>query len=396
MKVARPRPQARSARRLAHLALRRIDEGAYANLVLPGLLERSGLSERDRGFVTELVYGTTRMRRACDYLVDRFLFRPVDGDVRAALRLGAYQLVFLATPAHAAVGETVGLIRGPARGLVNAVLHRVADAGAPSAWPDEATRLSYPDWIVERLTLDLGAADAVAALEQMNQPAEVTERADGYVQDGSSQQVAGLVEFEAGGRVADVCAAPGGKATLMAQRRPALVAAGDIHPSRATLVDGNAGRLGQDTVSTYVGDGRALPLRPGSFDAVLVDAPCSGLGVLRRRPDARWRIQSGDVADLVRLQRDLLLAAADLVRPGGSVVYSVCTLTSEETASVDGWLARSRPDLVAVPPPGDPWERVGRGARLLPQAIGSDGMYVLRLRRGGPGAGSHRPAGTAT
>lgn len=389
---------ATSPRHSAFEALRRIEEGAYANLAVPGILGRSSYAERDRAFVTELVYGTTRMRRACDWLVERFLFRDVDPDVRIALRLGAYQLVFLQTPPHAAVGETVGLTQGPAKGLVNAVLRKVAAAGNPAAgdWPDAATRLSYPDWIVEHLTRDLGPDAALAALEQMNQPAEVTERADGYVQDGSSQQVAGLVEFEAGGRVADVCAAPGGKATLMAQRRPALVAAGDIHPSRATLVDGNAGRLGQDTVSTYVGDGRALPLRPGSFDAVLVDAPCSGLGVLRRRPDARWRIQSGDVADLVRLQRDLLLAAADLVRPGGSVVYSVCTLTSEETASVDGWLARSRPDLVAVPPPGDPWERVGRGARLLPQAIGSDGMYVLRLRRGGPGAGSHRPAGTAT
>lgn len=388
---------ATSPRHSAFEALRRIEEGAYANLAVPGILGRSGFAERDRAFVTELVYGTTRMRRACDWLVERFLFRDVDPDVRIALRLGAYQLVFLQTPPHAAVGETVGLVRGPARGLVNAVLRKVAAAGSPAAgeWPDAATRLSYPDWIVDHLTRDLGEQAALTALEQMNQPGEVTERADGYVQDESSQQVAGFVEFEPGGRVADVCAAPGGKATLMAQRGPALVAAGDIHPSRATLVDGNAGRLGQRTVATYLGDGRALPLRLESFDAVLVDAPCSGLGVLRRRPDARWRIQPGDVADLVRLQRDLLLAAADVVRPGGSIVYSVCTLTSEETASVDGWLARSRPDLVPVPPPGDPWERVGRGARLLPQAIGSDGMYVLRLRRAAPGAGIQRPAGAA-
>lgn len=372
-----------SPRKSAFEALHRIENGAYANLTLPGILSRTSFAERDRAFVTELVYGTTRMRRACDWLVERFLFRDVDLDVRLALRLGAYQLVFLQTPPHAAVGETVGLVQGPAKGLVNAVLRKVAAAGAPAPgdWPDLATRLSYPDWIVERLTRDLGEAAAVAALEQMNQPAEVTERTDGYVQDEASQQVAGLVEFDPGARVADICAAPGGKATLMAQRSPAVVAAGDIHPSRAAMVEENSRRVGQDgVVSTFVGDARSLPLRPASFDAVLVDAPCSGLGVLRRRPDARWRIQAADVAGLVRLQHDLLISAVDLVRPGGSVTYSVCTLTSEETASVDGWLARSRPDLVPVAPPGAPWERVGRGARLLPQAIGSDGMYVLRLR----------------
>ncbi len=385
MRVARTRPEARSARSLAHLALRRIDEGAYANLVLPGLLERSGLSERDRGFVTELVYGTTRMRRACDYLVDRFLFRPVDDDVRAALRLGAYQLVFLATPAHAAVGETVGLIRGPARGLVNAVLHRVADAGAPPAWPDEATRLSYPDWIVERLTLDLGAADAVAALEQMNQPAAVSEREDGYIQDEASQEVARLVGAGPGERVADLCAAPGGKATLMAQAEPQVVAAGDTHHARAALVAGNSRRVQRPEVGVYVGDGRRPPLRPLAFDRVLVDAPCTGLGVLRRRPDARWRIQPEAVGQLAGLQRALLEGAIELVRPGGLLAYSVCTLTEAETIAIDGWLAREHPDLAPEPPPPSPWIPAGRGAMLLPQTCGTDGMFLLRLRRTGAG-----------
>ena len=151
-----------SPRSLALDALRRIDDGAYANLAVPGILSRSQLSERDRAFVTELVYGTTRMRRACDWLVERYLFRDVDPDVRAVLRLGAYQLAFLQTPPHAAVGETVGLANGRAKGLVNAVLRKVADAGPPSidAWPDDATRLSYPDWIVEQLTRDLGSAPA--------------------------------------------------------------------------------------------------------------------------------------------------------------------------------------------------------------------------------------------
>jgi 16S rRNA (cytosine967-C5)-methyltransferase len=114
---------------------------------------------------------------------------------------------------------------------------------------------------------------------------------------------------------------------------------------------------------------------------VLVDAPCSGLGVLRRRPDARWRIDPDDVPALASLQRDLLSGGADLLAPGGVLVYSVCTLTLEETVEIDEWLSAHRPDLVALESPGPPWEPLGRGARLLPQAAGTDGMYVLRARR---------------
>ena len=373
----------RSPRALALEALLRIDDGAYANLAVPAILNRSDLDERDRAFVTELVYGTTRMGRACDWLVERFVYRDLDPDVRTILRLGAYQLVFLQTPPHAAVAETVDLAEGRTKGFVNAVLRKVAAAGTPARgeWPDEATRLSYPDWIVEHLTRDLGRDRAIAALEQMNEAASVTERPDGYVQDEASQQVAGLLDVEPGHHVADLCAAPGGKATLLAQRAPAIVAAGDLNPARAGLVAGNARRLGRDEVGTYVGDGRRPPLRPGAFDHVLLDAPCSGLGVLRRRPDARWRILPSDVDDLVRLQQQLLTAAIDLVRPGGTLLYSVCTLTAEESEHIDRWLSVTHPTLTAVAPPGSPWEPVGRGARLLPQAAGTDGMYVLKLRR---------------
>src|SRR5688500_3337172 len=148
------------------------------------------------------------MGRACDWLVERFVYRDLDPDVRTVLRLGAYQLVFLQTPAHAAVGETVDLADGRTKGFVNAVLRKIAAAGTPAAgdWPDAATRLSYPDWIVDRLTRDLGRERAVAALEQMNEAATVTERADGYIQDEASQYVAGLLDVEAGDRVADLCA----------------------------------------------------------------------------------------------------------------------------------------------------------------------------------------------
>ena len=373
----------RSPRALALEALLRIEDGAYANLAVPAILRRSNLDERDRAFVTELVYGTTRMGRACDWLVERFVYRDLDPDVRTILRLGAYQLVFLQTPAHAAVGETVDLADGRTKGFVNAVLRKIAAAGTPGAgdWPDDATRLSYPDWILDRLTRDLGRERAVGALEQMNEPAAVTERADGYIQDEASQQVAGLVDVEPGQAVADLCAAPGGKATLIGQREPVVVAAGDVNPSRAGLVAGNARRLRRQEVAPYVGDGRRPPLRPQAFDHVLLDAPCSGLGVLRRRPDARWRIRPSDVGELVQLQQQLITAAIDLVRPGGTLLYSVCTLTAEESEHIDRWLSVTHPSLVPLAPLGPPWEPLGRGARLLPQTLGTDGMYVLKLRR---------------
>jgi 16S rRNA (cytosine967-C5)-methyltransferase len=367
---------------VARDALLRIDEGAYANLVLSALLERSGLSDRDRRFATELVYGTTRMRRACDFLVDRFVLRPLDPPTRAVLRLGAHQLHHLGTPAHAAVSATVAVAPPRSRGLVNAVLRRVA--GAPVEWPDEATRLSYPDWVVGRLVADLGEADAMTALEEMDQPAEAVERPDGYVQDRASSRVVAAMAAAAGERVGDVCAGPGGKATLLAGSG-AVVLATDVRPGRAGLVAGAAQRTGTtDGVLVAAADGRRPPWRPESLDRVLVDAPCSGLGVLRRRPDARWRVEPDAVGRLAALQRDLLDAAAALVRPGGTLTYSVCTLTAEETIGVDDWLAEAHPSLEALPSPGDPWRPWGRGALLLPQAESTDGMFLLQLRRTGP------------
>ena len=173
----------------------------------PGRSSGRAWRSADRRFATDLVYGTTRMRRACDHLVDRFLARPVEGRVRNALRLGAYQLAFAGVPAHAAVSETVAAAPRPARGLVNAVLRRVAEA--PVDWPDDATRLSVPDWVLDELTASLGRERALAALAAMNEPATVTEREDGYVQDPASQAVAGAVGARPGERVLDARAAPG-------------------------------------------------------------------------------------------------------------------------------------------------------------------------------------------
>jgi 16S rRNA (cytosine967-C5)-methyltransferase len=366
-------------------ALERIaGSGAYANLVVPALLERGELESRDRAFVTDLVYGTTRMQRACDWLVDRFLPDPdrVDVAARSWLRLGAFQLAVLGTPPHAAVGATVEAAPRRLKGLLNAVLRKVA-AGLPVVWPDDATRLSQPDWIVDRLIRDLGPDEALAALEAMNAPAEVTVRADGYVQDRASQWVADAVGAGPGDRIADLCAAPGGKATAVASTGACVVAV-DLHPARAGLVAGNAERLGlSGHLDVVTADALRPPLRPATFDKVLLDAPCSGLGALRRRPDARWRITPADVDELATLQLRLVDAALALLRPGGELTYSVCTLTRSESEAVDQHLAAHHRAVVALDRPAAPWRPLGRGALLLPQDAGTDGMYLLRLRTPG-------------
>jgi 16S rRNA (cytosine967-C5)-methyltransferase len=368
------------ARRVALDALVRIDhEGAYANLVLPAALSASGLSAADRALVTELVYGTVRRRRAVDAAVDRFVTAEPEPVVRSLLRLGAYQLLFTKVPSHAAVTTAVALAPRRAAGFVNAVLRRVAST--PMVWPDAATELSYPDWLVARLEAELGASDARAALERMDVPPPVTTRADGYVQDQSSQWVAQAVGAQTGERVADLCAAPGGKATALAHAvgPEGLVVAADLRAHRARLVVANGDRLGLlashgGPLRIVVADATNPPLRPAIFDRVLVDAPCSGLGALRRRPDARWRVTEGDIDELAALQARILPAARALLRPGGVLTYSVCTLTAAESIDHDtfGW--------DALPPPPAPWRPYGRGARLLPQDADTDGMVLLRWR----------------
>lgn len=437
----------RTPREVALEALVRVEDGAFANVLLPGVLRSSGMEQRERAQTTELVYGTLRRRRSLDALLEPVLDRDLDDldpPVRAALRLGVYQLVE-GVARHAAVGETVGAlgVSAPrAKGYANAVLRRVADLGPPWPWPEgdsvEAigVRTSMPDWIVDRLVTDLGREDARAALEIANEPAALTLRvnpraasvtsveselvaagatvergallpdalvvrgggdpgriaavADGRAtpEDQGSQAVVAVVDAQPGERVLEVGAAPGGKATALAEAmddRGSVVAA-DSQSARLGLVARAATRLQLDAIAPVAADGRALPLRAGSFDRVLVDAPCSGLGVLRRRPEARWRIEPQAVDQLAGLQRELLSVAATMVRPGGRVVYSVCTLTRAETTAVDEWARTALADFVAAPVPGTPWRPDGRGALLLPQAAGTDGMFVLVLTRSPAGS----------
>lgn len=429
-----PRPTSRS---VAVEVLARVEAGAYANLALPEVLRRSGLGPRDRAFATDLVHGTVRMLRAVDHLLGPAVTRPIevlDAHVRAALRVGAYQLLS-GVPPHAAVGETVEAAPARARSLVNAALRSLSRSGPPWPWPDgegvEALgiRTSHPDWIVGRLVAGFGPREASAVLALDNEAPAMTLRVNrrrstpeavtaeleaagarvergtlvrdallvrgagdpealpavregrATPQDQGSQAVLDVLDLRPGQRVLDVAAAPGGKATGAAERLDdrGLVVAADLKPSRLRLVGAAARRLGLRAVTTVVADGRALPFG-AAFDRVLLDAPCSGLGVLRRRPDARWRAREEEIPVLASLQRTLLAAAARVVSPGGLLVYSVCTLTAEETLGVDE-CAASLGEFRAEDPPGPPWRPHGRGAILLPSDAGTDGMFVVALRR---------------
>jgi 16S rRNA (cytosine967-C5)-methyltransferase len=425
------------ARLAAYDVLRAVrTEDAYANLVLPQALRAHGLTGRDAAFATELASGTLRRQGTYDPIIDACLDRGrVKPRLRDVLRIGAHQLLAMRVGDHAAVSTTVDLARARTgqrdAGLVNAVLRRVAEHDlaawvarvAPDAATDPVGHLavvhSHPRWVVEELQRALGersgeleallAADNDApgvvlvarpgrsTREELpgepthlspygvrlagGDPGSVPAVAEGRagVQDEGSQLVAlALAEAPLEGRDErwlDLCAGPGGKAALLAALaagRGARLVANEPQPHRAELVRGSlAGADGVAEVTSH--DGREGPWPPGSFDRVLVDAPCSGLGALRRRPEARWRKQPSDVVGLVPLQRALLERALDLVRPGGVVVYATCSpVVAETTGVVDAVLA-ARDDVAP-----DPVTR-----QLWPHEHGTDAMFWATLTRRG-------------
>ena len=367
------------ARALALKVLGRVEkDSAFANLALRTALDNSELDERDKALVTELVYGVTRMRRSCDFLIDRFISKKLHPDVRTILRLGAYQLYWMKVPDHAAVNDSVSLAPKWAKGLCNAVLRKVAKETVD--WPTKAIEYSYPDWIVKRLDSDLGEHEASEALRCMNSSKSATLREDGYFQDAASQLVSDLLTQEGNwgeGPVIDICAAPGGKATAAVSAGFPVIAA-DVSLKRLKLVRSNSLKL-NIKLPLVVSDGTNSPFRKGEASRVIVDAPCSGLGVLRRRADARWRIKEDDLAVLADLQLKLLCSALTMVKSGGLLIYSVCTLTNLETIEVDEKFR----NLVDVQETGDlphPWRKHGRGGMILPQDLDSEGMSVFCYR----------------
>lgn len=340
-----------TARQVAFRVLRRtLEQGAYADRALEG--EARGLDPRDRAFAQQLVFGTVQRRNTLDHVIGAHVEREPPAVARAALQLGLFQLLFLDGVAdHAAVGESVELIKGHrAAGMVNAVLRRVAREGfdLPS---DEtpagaALRHSHPRWIVEMWWDWIGAGETRALLAAGNRPAERARRTlpggEVIAQSTASQLVSTLVDPQPGERVLDLCSAPGNKTThlaaLMGDRGE--IVAYERHPGRAAALQVRCARLGASIVRVVNADAAEAT---GSFDRVLLDPPCSGLGTLARNPDLRWNMTPERVTGLVELQGRLLAAARRCVAPGGRLVYSVCTLSPSEERLPDAQVHRTWP-----------------------------------------------------
>jgi 16S rRNA (cytosine967-C5)-methyltransferase len=409
------RAQISPARRAAQQVLLRVfEDDAYADRALR--TATAGLDERDRALAQRLAFGAVQRVRTLDHAIEALGRRRVqrlDAPVRAALRLGAYQLGYVdGVPRYAAVNESVELVRatGPRRavGFTNAVLRRLADGLQPllEALPEgtsheAALKHSYPDWVAETWWRDLGAEDARELMRAQNEPGErvvrlvrgaiegertdvpgawrvgrIDERAleEGRIwpQSRASQLVGHAVGAREGERTLDLCAAPGGKATMLAGE----VVAVEVNEARARELEETVSRLGASNVRVVVADGRALPPEHDAFDRALVDAPCSGLGVLNRRPDLRWRGEP-----LPELQLELLRAAAERVKPDGAIVYSVCTINADEAEVV---VDASGLEVDATL--GDEWPEYRHLRRpeflqTLPHVHGTAGFFVARLRR---------------
>jgi 16S rRNA (cytosine967-C5)-methyltransferase len=404
-----------TAREAAYqVVLRVFEDDAYADRVLRGAAE--DLDQRERALAQRLAFGTVQRVRTLDHAITTLGKRPVrklDPPVRAALRLGAYQLGFTDVATHAAVNETVELVRRArlerAVAFTNAVMRRMSEGieallaqlgeDAPT---DAALKHSYPDWVAELWWNELGRDDALALLQAQNEPPERVVRinprktqtiegtpdsdvpgawhverideaalAAGLIWPQSrGSQLAGLaVGAREGERTLDLCAAPGGKATQLAGE----VVAVELHPGRARELEENVRLLGADNVTVVNADATNLPPELTGFDRALVDAPCSGLGVLAARPDLRWRAEP-----LPELQLELLRAAAERVKPGGTIVYSVCTINSEENEAIVDALG------LTVEPLGDEWPQFRHPRRpefllALPHVHRTSGFFIARL-----------------
>jgi 16S rRNA (cytosine967-C5)-methyltransferase len=398
------------ARAAAYEVLLRVfEQDAYADRAFRSAAE--GLDERERAFAQLLAYGSVQRVRTLDHAIETLGRRPVrklDPPVRAALRLGAYQLGWTETAPHAAVNESVELVRRArlerAVPFTNAVMRRLADGIRPllDTMREGALKESYPDWIYETFVRVLGAEGALELMRAMNAPLETVVRlVDGDLPAGAEttdipgayrvervdenlvasgriwpqsrgSQLAGLcVDSVDGERVLDLCAAPGGKTGQLRGE----VTAVEIDAGRARELRDNLATMGRRDVTVVEADGTALPPELDGFDRALVDAPCSGLGVLAQRPDLRWR-----ATPLPDLQLALLRSAAERVKTGGTILYSVCTLNPDECEAV------VEASGLRIDPLGDEWPAYAHPSRpefllTLPHVHGTSGFFVARLGR---------------
>jgi 16S rRNA (cytosine967-C5)-methyltransferase len=396
------------ARKAAFEVVRRVfEDDAYADRALRGVSE--GLDQRERAFAQQLAYGTVQRVRTLDHAIDTLGRRPsrkLDPPVLAALRLGAYQVGYLNVAPHAAANESVELVRASrlerAVPFTNAVMRRLAEGMRPllDALPEGPLKHSYPDWIYDVWVRDFGEADALALMRAQNEPAETVVRLvrgelDGQPTDvpGAYQvarvdeqavaegriwpqsrgsQLAGLaVASQEGERVLDACAAPGGKATML---RGDVVAV-EVNEARARELEDNVRRLAATNVRVVRADATELPPELDGFDRALVDAPCSGLGVLARRPDLRWH-----ATPLPELQLALLRSVGERVKPGGTIVYSVCTPNADENEAIVDASGLEVDSML-----GEEWPQFRHPHRpefLLtsPHVHGTSGFFIARLK----------------
>ena len=408
-------------RDVAFQVVRRVfEDEAYADRAFRAAAEAARLDERDRAFAMQLAYGTVQRVRTLDHAIDTLGRRPVhklDPPVAAALRLGAYQVGFMdGVPPHAAANESVELVRAAglerAVAFTNAVMRRLAEgigallASLPETTPIEAAlRHSYPDWVAEAFWSELGPAGALALMAAQNQPpptvVRVTARGAGlpgerdpeiptalavsrippewiaqglaWPQSRGSQLAALAVGAQPGERILDLCAAPGGKAMQLAEIAEEVVAI-ELHEGRARELEDTAARFGLANLRVVHADALELDAAFTGFDRVLVDAPCSGLGVLASRPDLRWRAEP-----LPDLQRRLLEVAAERVRAGGTITYSVCTVTRAETEDVVDAAGLPLDDLGADWP-GFRHPRRSEALLTLPHVHRTSGFFTARMR----------------
>ncbi len=441
---------ATDARDVALKIINEVDTGgAYANIALARELGRRPLSDQDRRFVTELVYGTVKAGATLDWLLGHYCSRPlakIDPVIRNILRMGVYQIFFLSrVPVSAACNQAVELAKRHGHAgtvkFVNAVLRSAGREPGKAAYPDAdseparylALKYFHPEWLVSRWLARLGfaACEALLAANNATPPlslrtntvrisregllarlaeegaagepslwtpegivcreypalARLNSLKEGLfqVQDESSMLVAHVVGPKPGEFVIDACGAPGGKSTHLAalMGNEGRVLSTDLYEHKLKLTMDNAARLGLGIIETNVFDATKLDtVYAGQADRVLVDAPCSGLGVLRRKPDSRWRKSESMLRELPLLQSAILASAAACVKPGGVLVYSTCTTEPEENEAVVSAFLAGRDDFALVSAGALlPVPQAAEMVQLWPHTDGVDGFFIARMER---------------
>jgi 16S rRNA (cytosine967-C5)-methyltransferase len=356
------------ARRVAYQVVRRVfEDGAYADRAFAAAAD--ALDARDRALAQRIAYGAVQRVRTIDHGIETLGRRPLrklDPPVRAALRVVGYELGWSEAPVHAVADDAVELVREAglerATGFANAICRRLAEGfrGLVASLPEGPLKHSYPDWIHEVWVRDFGEEEALALERAQNEPPP----ADDYRgMSRASRLAAEAVGSQPGERVLDACAAPGNKTSLLQGE----VTAVEVNEARAR-------RLAERLPHVRVVSGDVRALADAGFDRALVDAPCSGLGVLNRRPDLRWRAKP-----LPELQRELLRAAAERTRPGGTIVYSVCTLNADENEAIVDASGLEPDDL------GGEWPELAHPKRpefllTMPHRHATSGFFIARLR----------------